>query len=143
MGRKKTHKMRGKHNFGRGTGVSHNRGSGNRGGVGNSGSGKKGDGKKPMFWKNTKYFGKFGFGMHSAEKPSCINVSAIEERIEQLIASGAVKQGAEVSLNLSELGYQKLLGAGSLQYKVAITVTAASKQAISKVEAAGGSVTLQ
>lgn len=142
MGRKKTHKMRGKHNFGRGTGVSHNRGSGNRGGFGNAGTGKKGDSKKPMFWKNTTYFGKYGFGMHSAEKPSCINVSAIQERIDQLVASGSVKTGAEVSLNLSELGYQKLLGAGSVSHKVLITVPAASKQAISKIEAAGGKVTI-
>lgn len=132
--------MRGGHNFGRGTGVSHNRGSGNRGGFGKAGSGKKGDSKKPMFWKDTKYFGKYGFGMHAATKPNCINISDIESRIDQLILDGKIKAGAEVSLNLTELGFNKLLGAGSLTHKVTITVASFSEQAVKKVEAAGGKI---
>lgn len=137
MGQRKTHKMRGKHNHGRGTGVSHNRGSGNRGGFGRAGSGKKGDSKKPSFWKQP--FGKVGFGMHAKASPKTINISAIQERIDQLIATGKVKE-EPISLNLSELGYEKLLGAGSITSAVTITVPMASKQAIEKVEAAGGKV---
>lgn len=140
MAGKKSHKMRGSHNHGKGTGVSNGRGSGNRGGFGRAGTGKKGDSKKPAFWKNAKYFGKFGFGMHAKNKPVIINIGDIEERINQLILDKHVKSGAEVSLNLTELGFEKLLGAGSLSHAVTITIKTASEQAVKKVEAAGGKI---
>ena len=139
--RTKSHKMRGSHNFGRGTGVSHNRGSGNRGGFGNAGSGKKGDSKKPKFWKNTRYFGKYGFGMHAETPRNCINISDIESRIDQLILDGKVKAGSPITLNLTEIGVEKLLGAGNITHAVTVTVAQASEHAVKKIEAAGGSIT--
>ena len=44
------------------------------------------------------------------------------------------------SINLTEMGYDKLLGRGSIERPLKITVSEASAKAIQKVEAAGGSV---
>ena len=44
------------------------------------------------------------------------------------------------SVNLTEMGYDKLLGRGSIERALKITVSEASAKAIQKVEAAGGSV---
>jgi large subunit ribosomal protein L15 len=136
---RKSRKERGSRSHGKGRGRSHNRGAGNRGGVGRAGSGKKGDAKKSLYWKDTKYFGKYGFiGLN--KDAEVINVSSIQTRIEALVAAGAVKDGATVALNLTELGIDKLLGTGNISVPVTITVEAASASAIEKVTAAGGSV---
>jgi large subunit ribosomal protein L15 len=135
---RKSRKERGSRSHGKGRGRSHNRGAGNRGGVGRAGSGKKGDAKKSLYWKDTKYFGKYGF--KGADAIEVINVGAIQARIEALINSGKVKEGTVVALNLTELGYGKVLGTGAISAPVTITVEAASASAIEKVTAAGGSV---
>ena len=46
------------------------------------------------------------------------------------------------SINLTEMGYDKLLGSGRIDRALNITVGSASARAIEKVEAAGGSVNL-
>ena len=135
---KKGRKMRGSRTHGHGRGRSHNRGSGNRGGKGNAGTGKKADTKKPTHWNNPKYFGKYGF--QGSQALTVINVADIDARIESLMLSGKVKEGSTVALNLTDLGYEKLLGTGSLRYPVTVTVAAASKAAIEKVQKAGGTV---
>ena len=134
-------KHRGARTNGRGRGKSHNRGSGNRGGFGNAGSGKKGDAKKPSTWK-TQRFGKKAFGMSIKDSNVVINVGDIQSRIDKLVATGKVKEGAEVALDLTKLKYDKLLGAGNLTAKVKITVNAAAPGAIEKVQKAGGKVIL-
>jgi large subunit ribosomal protein L15 len=139
--RNKTNKQRATRGYGRGRGKSHNRGAGNRGGKGNAGSGKKGDCKKPSYWK-VERFGKKAFGMHNSPSLNVINVGEIQGRIEKLIAEGKVKKGTEITLNLTEKGYDKLLGSGSISFKVNISIGFASKSAIEKVESAGGKVLL-
>jgi large subunit ribosomal protein L15 len=47
------------------------------------------------------------------------------------------------SVNLGELGYDKLLGKGKINRPINITVAKASERAVSKVEAAGGSVSIE
>jgi len=138
MGRR-ANKHRGERGNGRGRGKSHNRGAGNRGGKGRAGSGKKGDCKKPSYWK-TESFGKKAFGMNSSEKLKVINIGKVQERIDSLIATKKVKNDEVVALNLTELGFEKLLGSGSLKSKVNITVNEASDNAITKIEAAGGKI---
>lgn len=138
----KSNKQRGSRGWGRGRGKSHNRGAGNRGGKGNAGSGKKGDCKKPSYWK-VERFGKKAFGMQESIPVSIINVGNIQDRIDKLVATGKVKAGAEVALNLTEKGYVKLLGSGSITTKVTITIASAGAKAIEKVEAAGGKVILE
>ena len=44
------------------------------------------------------------------------------------------------SINLTEMGFDKLLGRGNIDSPLTITVNEASAKAIQKVEAAGGSV---
>ena len=46
------------------------------------------------------------------------------------------------SIDLGELGYDKLLGSGRIEKALKITVASASSRAIEKVQAAGGSVIL-
>ena len=46
------------------------------------------------------------------------------------------------SIDLTEMGYDKLLGSGRMERALNITVASASARAIEKVEAAGGSVNL-
>ena len=138
---KKASKRRGSRTYGRGRGKSHNCNAGNRGGRGRAGSGKKGDAKKTMYWK-TEQFGKVAFGMVDGTSAVAINVSQVESRIEDLILAGKIKTGKEVSLNLSELGFEKLLGSGKITHAVNISVNSASASAIEKVEAAGGKVIL-
>jgi large subunit ribosomal protein L15 len=44
------------------------------------------------------------------------------------------------SINLTELGIDKLLGSGRIQTALKVTVAEASANAIQKIEAAGGSI---
>lgn len=134
-----TRKQRGSRTVGRGRGRSHNYGSGNRGGFGRAGSGKKGDGKKPSFWKNP--FKKVAFGMIKSPSVKTINVSDIQTRVEVLIATGKVKSES-VSLDLTALGFEKLLGSGSITIPVTVTVKSASAKAVEKIQTAGGKVIL-
>ena len=48
------------------------------------------------------------------------------------------------TLNLKNLGYEKLLGKGKLEsnLKITIIINKASKKAIEKIEAAGGSLSI-
>ena len=47
------------------------------------------------------------------------------------------------SINLTEMGFDKLLGRGRIDRPLQITVREASARAIEKVEAAGGSVEIE
>ena len=50
------------------------------------------------------------------------------------------KKGKVVSVDLGEMGYDKLLGTGSTKQSYKITISAASAKAVEKIEAAGGEV---
>jgi large subunit ribosomal protein L15 len=83
--------------------------------------------------QNPSYFGKHGFtspqSKHRVE--STINLLKLDQ----------IATGAEV--DLTELGYTKLLGTGKITKKLTVKVAAASKSAIAKIEAAGGKLLLQ
>jgi large subunit ribosomal protein L15 len=103
-------------------------------------SGSKGNrkvGRHKHLWSKIQttqpnYFGKHGFtspqSKHRIE--STINL----HKLDQLAT------GSEV--NLTELGYTKLLGTGKLTKALTIQVPAASQSAIQKVEEAGGKLIL-
>jgi len=78
-----------------------------------------------------KYFGKHGF--HSPQsihrKENAINLNKLAEIAQ-----------AETEINLTEMGYTKLLGTGKVTKALTITVPACSKTATEKIEAAGGKV---
>ena len=107
------------------------RGSGNRGGKGNAGTGKRADSKKPSIWKNKNYLGKHGFTSVSIKQNKVINI------ITLITLDKKFKEGA---INLTELGYDKLLATGKVSKKFEVTVKMATPKAIEKIEAAGGKV---
>lgn len=73
-----------------------------------------------------------GFNRHPSLRKVNVSINLIQ-----------VSQMAEGdSIDLGELGYDKLLGSGRIDRALEITVAAASARAIEKVQAAGGSVVL-
>jgi len=141
MGKKKGEKLRGGRTHGRGKKAG--RGKGMRGGSGNAGLHKH---RYMYMIKNMPdHFGRHGFKRPQSVVSSnvVINISTLNEQLPKLLESGlAQKKGKTISVDLTELGIDKLLGVGNPTTPMAITVSQASKTAISKIEAAGGKVEL-
>jgi len=132
--RKKNSRQRGSKTHGWGAMKKH-RGAGNRGGRGLAGSGKKSDQLKPTIIKKfglSNYFGKSGF-----KRPQKL----INRKINAINVGDLVKFN-KTEINLTELGFNKLLGDGKVTKKYTIKVESCSKLAKEKIEAAGGSITL-
>jgi large subunit ribosomal protein L15 len=118
--RDKTKKFRGHKTMGRG-GMKRGRGKGEKGGKGDAGAGKH----KSVSLK--KRWGRHGFRKHPIkEKKLMINVAELNKFSKEV--------------NLSELGYKKLLGSGFVDKPIKVTVKEATSKAIKKVEEAGGKV---
>lgn len=65
----------------------------------------------------------------------------MDSKVEKWAEEGKAKKSASsYSINLSDLGYGKLLGKGKLTHKIEITVTASSEKAKKKTEEAGGKI---
>lgn len=128
--RKKNSRRLGKTTHGYGSRKKH-RGAGNRGGRGMAGSGKRADQKKSWILKEfgPEYFGKRGFTMPKAVKRIQKPIN-----IEQL--------PPQDKINLTELGYTKLLAKGAPKRKYHIITPACSAKAREKIEKAGGTVEL-
>lgn len=138
--RKKDVKQRGSHTHGWGSKKKH-RGSGNRGGKGMAGTGKRADSKKPSIWKE-EYFGKHGFVSRFADVKA-VNVEFIDQNIEKFVKLETARHNDGTYLvNISELGFGKLLGKGKVTKKLVIKADLASLKAIEAVKAAGGEVVL-
>ncbi len=119
------------------------RGSGNKGGAGNAGSGKKADGKKPSY--ADRVFGKHGFIAHNSEATSVpINLKIVVQNLDRWVSEKhATHAGGLFSVDLGKLGYTKLLSVGTVSKKVNLTIASASKKAVEKVKAAGGTVAVE
>jgi large subunit ribosomal protein L15 len=78
------------------------------------------------------HWGMHGFNRHPSLRVvnTSINIGEVSERAEG------------DSIDLTEMGYDKLLGRGSIDRALEITVREASTRAIEKVEAAGGSIAI-
>jgi len=73
-----------------------------------------------------------------------INVEDIDAIIDRLVELGlASKEGEVYELDLSQLGYTKLLGRGVIRKAIQIKVAEATETAVSKVEEAGGKIILE
>jgi len=140
--RKKVAKYRGSKTHGCGS-MKKRRGAGNRGGRGAAGSGKRGDCKKPSISKNTKYFGKHGFKKKNKVLKLSVNLGYFEDKFDKLLKEGVLeeKSGA-YNVDISKLGYDKLIGAGNLKHKFNFTAKYASSSVVDKVKKAGGNVTV-
>ena len=123
----RTNKFRGRSRY-HGRGKKAGRGAGKRGGRGNAGIGKH----KVMFRNKYKpgHWGMHGFNRHPGLRK--VNVSINVSEVGEL-ADGD-------SINLTEMGYDKLLGKGSISRAINITVSEASAGAVKKIEEAGGTV---
>ena len=125
----RTNKFRGSRYHGRGKKAG--RGAGKRGGRGNAGL------NKHKVMTRLKYmpghWGMHGFNRHPSLRTvnSSINVGVVSE-----IADGD-------KIDLTEMGYDKLLGSGQFSKSLHIKVKEASSKAVEKVEAAGGSVEME
>jgi len=139
--RKKVSRRRGYTTHGFGS-MKKNRGAGNRGGRGRSGSGKRGDQNKPRYWKANRLSGKFGFVSRSrSPEQKTINIKTLDDRAENLVKKGLMKeQAGSFTVNLADLGYNKLLSTGKATKKFMITVEMATEKAIAKIKEAGGDV---
>ncbi len=90
--------------------------------------------------------GKRGFKrpQERQKKDKTINISHVEAMLPSLINEGiATKKGNAYQVNLSELGYKKLLAQGEITSPLNLIVKEASEKAIEKVKGAGGKVTLK
>lgn len=141
--RKKAVRYRGQKTHGCGA-KKKRRGAGNRGGKGMAGSGKRADQKKTYVLKyfGTDYFGKKGFRSHK-RKLKTINIGLINEHLDQWVKKGWAKDDKNIYIiDLTKLGYDKLLGKGLVTKKYKINVEFASQKTISKIKGAGGEISV-
>ncbi len=126
---RKVRKLRGSRTHGWGQ-VGQHRKSGQKGGTGNAGLHKH-----KWSW-TVKYapdhFGKDSLKPKRESKPhKWINVGELE----------ALSHSQNTSeINLTKLGYEKLLGAGSIKSPLKVIVKSYTEQAKAKIEAAGGQI---
>ena len=124
----------------RGRGHKKGRGAGLRGGRGNAGCHKT---KRIMYERVGRVWGAHGFKRPQTvvEANNAINLKTIEENASAWIEEGvATKKGKTISINLKEMGYDKLLGTGSASQAYKLTIKSASAKAVEKTEAAGGEI---
>ncbi len=125
---RKARKLRGSGTYGWGNKKKH-RGSGSKGGKGFAGS----------LWAN-KFYVQINFPGHIGKKGFGRPWKTYRENNTiNLVNLGSIK-GEDI--DLTSLGYDKLLGKGSVGRAITIKVRAASKQAIEKIKKAGGKVLL-
>lgn len=136
--RRKTHKRRGSRTMGRGC-AKRGRGSGEKGGKGLSG------GHKHKWSYILKYmpdhFGKHGFVRppEVSRRPPAINVGELNERLDELLQSGAAKrEGDKFVVDVTKLGYEKVLGGGRVDRPLEVIADKFSEEARRKLEEAGG-----
>lgn len=140
--RSKNSRQRASHTHGWGAKKKH-RGKGNKGGAGMAGTGKRADQKKPNIWKNKKYFGKHGFKVHAVTQGPSISVRSLQAELPRLITREKASEAkGAYTVDLSALGYAKLIATGSVTVPINVTAQKATARAVEKIEAAGGKVTL-
>jgi large subunit ribosomal protein L15 len=137
---RKFRKFRGQRSYGFGSHKKH-RGGGSRGGRGKAGLHKH-------KWSYTvKYepdhFGKTGFKrpVKSVKEIRAINLRQLDQMAEKLLKEKiAEKEDEKIKIDVSKLGFQKVLGSGKLTKPLIIEANVFSKHAIKKIEEGGGKV---
>jgi large subunit ribosomal protein L15 len=138
--KKKFRKFRGQRSYGYGSHKKH-RGGGSRGGRGMAGLHKH-------KWSYTvkylpEHFGKFGFKrpVKAVKEVRAINLKYLDQLADKLIKEKiAEKEDDKIKIDVSKLGYEKVLGSGKLTQPLIIEAKFFSKQAIKKIEEIGGKV---
>ena len=107
------------------------------------GHGKAGIHKHKWDQNQPKYVGKTGFKCPRSlgRTVNVINVGELEELADTLVTNKRAKfEGRKIIFDLSDFGYNKLLGVGTVTKAMIVKVSAASESAVKKVEEAGGEV---
>ena len=87
--------------------------------------------------------GKTGFTPVNKNPGKAINIGDLDLGLDRLIEQGKTKQAeGKIEINLSEMGYTKLLGNGTVTRPLRILVAQSSEKAAEKVSQAGGQVVL-
>jgi large subunit ribosomal protein L15 len=135
---RKIRKMRGSRTIGGGCSKKR-RGAGHRGGRGNAGLHKS-----KWTWTvkyDPKHFGKYGFKrpQRSILKFNPVNLDYLDEKSEELVQQGlAQKKDNTIEIDVTDLGYNKVLGKGKLNRPLIIKSPKFSSSAAQKIEEAGG-----
>ncbi len=122
-----------------------NRGKGNKGGSGLSGW----KFKKQKYHKIVKEYpelfeDKKGFVPPRRKEINAINLYQIEEKLDAWVEQGLVtKEGEYYVVDVTKLGYNKVLGRGRVIHKLKIITPMISEEAKRKVEEAGGIVEIK
>lgn len=134
--KRKIRKQRGSIHHGWGIQKGHKKG-GSRGGRGQAG----GDTHE---WMRTiklgQTYGKNGFirPPRAVSPEKAINIGEISEKIDQYLEKGfATKEGREITIDTTKMGYTKVLGGGKAK-KMTIIAESFSASAREKLEKAGG-----
>lgn len=136
--KRKINKQRGSRSNGGGC-TKKRRGAGN-----NGGKGKAGMGKQHWTWTvihEPNYFGKHGFKrpQKMIKKVNVVNLNYLEEQADKLIEQGkASKEGDAIVIDVTELGYDKVLAKGKITKAYKISAPQFSASAIEKIEELGG-----
>jgi len=133
----KRSKYRGSRTCGGGT-HKNRRGAGNRGGRGRAGI----NAHHFVKWYKEMggpVFGKNGFFHNPAVLVTTMDVGIIDQILPSLIAQGIAKQdGDAVTIDVADMGIEKVLGSGRVTRKINISAEAFSETAKAKIEKMGG-----
>ena len=132
---RKSRKKRGSRTVGWGI-VGQHRGGGQRGGHGNAGRHKH-------LWSyvlrhEPDYFKKKGFFSHRADRANVANVGQLEELARKL--ESVPEKGEIPFLDLDKMGYDKLLGRGTIRRPFSVRVKSHSESATRKLKEVGGEI---
>ncbi|WP_455276517.1 uL15 family ribosomal protein [[Eubacterium] cellulosolvens] len=136
--KRRVRKQRGSRTCGWGTSGQH-RDGGMKGGRGKSGYRKHN-------WTYVIRYGltrrKIGFNsINEMDRKPPINIGELDSKVDKLISQGlAEKKGQKIEVDLTKLGYEKLLGSGKISRPIDIKVRKCSENAAKKIEEAGGSI---
>jgi len=114
-----------------------------RGGFGDSGRYRH---KKSRLIRNKEfvhmhYLGKKGFiSVNQKQKPGrVLNLDQLSAMLDRLVSEKKAQvEGEKVAVDLGQLGFRKLLGAGSISRAVRVKVDRCSEGALRKLKEAGG-----
>lgn len=135
---RKIRKLRGSRTIGGGSSKKR-RGAGHRGGRGMAG------GHKHMWSWMVKYdpnhYGKYGFKRPQKTiyqyKP--VNLGFLDEKLDEMVKNGlATKEKGKIVVDVTQIGYNKVLGKGKINKPVIIKSPKFSESAARKIEEAGG-----
>lgn len=141
--RKKSRKLRGRtRTMGWGR-IGQHRKSGSRGGFGLVGFHKH-------KWTWTVKYAPHWFGKHGFTQPptivaeiNAINVGELDEIAQDMLRQGiAKKENNKVVIDVSILGFNKVLGKGKITLPLKVITPAITERAREKIEAAGGEVVI-